>query len=154
MGDFWWSSGKALFPLDYTLYGEIVMTDPRPNVASDNNSQRAALVQGAIDAATTHIAPDWDNTDLLMIWFAQPTDLFGGGGCTVPLRGGGTKNIPVTVVDIAAPFDAACQELGHSFGLSHELDAAGREYASPYSVMSARGAAPPEFLRAADPMVT
>ena len=150
LGDFWWSSGKGLFPLDCTVYAPIVVDDPRVNVAKDNDSQRGALVNGAIAAATTQVNPDWDNTDILMLWYAQPTDMFGGGAYEVPLRGGGSKTIPVTVVDIASPFDAACQELGHSFGLEHELDDAGRDYASPYSVMSAR-ARIPEFLRSADP---
>jgi hypothetical protein len=125
LGDFWWSSSKALFPLEHTIYNPIVMNDPRLTVAKDNATQRGALVNGAIAAATAQVSPDWDNTDILMIWYAQPTDMFGGGKYTVPLRGGGSKNIPVTVVDIASPFDSACQELGHSFGLQHEVAPAG-----------------------------
>jgi hypothetical protein len=149
LGDFWWLSSKALFNLDYTIYAPIVMPDPRLTAPSGNAAQRGALVQGAIDKATALVSPDWDNTDIVMIWYAQITDLFGGGTCTVPLKGGGTKDIRATVVDIGSPFDAACQELGHSFLLNHELDAAGSEYASPYSVMSARKEAG-EFLRPPD----
>lgn len=56
------------------------------------------------------------------------------------------------MIDIASTFDDVCQELGHSFGLNHEVDAQGNEYASPYSAMSARAAsAGPEFLRPEDP---
>ena len=150
LGDFWWTSGKGFFPLDCTVYSPVVMSDPRINIAKDNATQRGALVDGAIAAATAQVHPDWGNTDILLLWYAQPTDMFGGGTANVPLPGGRTKPVPVTVVDIASPFDAACQELGHSFGFGHELDDAGREYASPYSVMSAR-AHGPEFLRAADP---
>ena len=151
LGDFWWSSSKGLFSLDNTVYAPILMDDP----GHGTNEQRNGLVNATLAAATAQVSPDWDNTDIAIIWYAQPTDLFGGGSYPVPLRGGGSKNIPVTVVDIAAPFDAACQELGHSFGLKHEVDAefdpanpvGEHEYKSPYSVMSARGA---EFIRPFD----
>jgi hypothetical protein len=151
LGDFWWSSSKGLFSLEHTVYAPIVMADPGHGTLA----QRQGLVDATITAATAQVSPDWDNTDIVMIWYAQPTDLFGGGFGTVPLRAGGSKNIPVTVIDIAAPFDAACQELGHSFGLQHEVDAqfdpahpvGEHEYKSPYSVMSARGA---EFIRPFD----
>ncbi len=149
LGDFWWTSSRGLFSLEHTLYPPLVVRDPRPDVARDNATQRSALKDAVIKAATDTLTPDWDNTDILMIWFAQPTDTFGGGGSQVTLRDGTTKIIPVTVVDNLTAFDAACQELGHSYGLSHEIDADGREYASPYSVMSARGV--PEFLRPSDP---
>ena len=151
LGNFWWSSSKGLFSLDHTIYAPIVMDDP----GHGSVAQRNGLVTATLAAANAQISPDWDNTDIAMIWYAQPTDLFGGGSYSVPLRGGGSKNIPVTVVDIAAPFDAACQELGHSYGLNHEVDAdfdpahpvGEHEYKSPYSVMSARGA---EFIRPFD----
>jgi hypothetical protein len=148
LGDFWWTSSRGLYSLDHVLYPPLVVKDPRPGVAKDNATQRAALKDAVIKMATDTVKPDWDNTDILMIWFAQPTDTFGGGGSQVTLRDGTTKNIPVTVVDNLTAFDAACQELGHSYGLSHEIDADGREYASPYSVMSARSV--PEFLRPSD----
>ena len=108
-----------------------MVKDPRPGVARDNDTQRRALKDAVIKTATDTIKPDWDNTDILLIWFAQPTDLFGGGGSQVTLRDGNTKTIPVTVVDILSPFDAACQELGHSYGLNHEIDADGREMRRP-----------------------
>ena len=148
LGDFWWISSRGLYSLEHVLYPPIVVKDPRPGVARDNDTQRRALKDAVIKTATDTIKPDWDNTDILLIWFAQPTDLFGGGGSQVTLRDGNTKTIPVTVVDILSPFDAACQELGHSYGLNHEIDADGREYASPYSVMSARGVR--GFLRPSD----
>ncbi len=150
LGDFWLLSGRALFPLDCKVYPPVVMDDPRIGVASDNASQRGALVNGAIAAATSQVRPDWDNTDILMLWYAQPTDMFGGGSYDVPLSDDCTKPVRVTVVDIASPFDSVCQELGHGFGLNHEVDEEGREYMSPYSVMSVRTRGP-EFLRAADP---
>lgn len=148
LGDFWWTSSRGLYSLDHTIYPALVVTDPRPGVAKDNASQRAALKDAVIAAATEQLKPDWDDTDILMIWFAQATDTFGGGASQVTLRDGSTKQIPVTVVDALTAFDAACQELGHSYGLSHEVDADAREYASPYSVMSARTV--PEFLRPSD----
>ncbi len=148
LGDFWWTSSRGLYSLDHVLYPAIVVKDPRPGVAKDNATQRAALTDAVIKAATDTVKPDWDNTDILMIWFAQPTDTFGGGSSQVPLRNGSNKSVRVTVVDNLTAFDAACQELGHSYGLSHEIDADGNEYASPYSVMSARFG--PEFLRPSD----
>jgi len=148
LGDFWWTSSRGLFSLDHRILDPIVIADPRIGVAPDNASQRTALVTGTIQAATAQLTPDWDATDIVMIWYAQRTDTFGGGTTAVPVRAGGTKDITVTVVDIATPFDAACQELGHGFGLKHEVDDAGREYTCSYSVMSARSVN--EFLRPAD----
>ena len=149
LGDFWWTSSKGLFNLETTIYPTIVMADPRIGVPGDNNSQRGALVNGAIKAATVQVAPNWDDTDIVFIWYAQPTDMFGGGDYAVPLLAGGSKNIKATVVDISSPFDGVCQELGHGFGLNHEIDVDGKQYACPYSVMSARLV--PEFIRPADP---
>lgn len=48
MGDYWWSSSKALFSVEYTLYGTLVIPDPR-SVAPPSVSPRNALVQGCID---------------------------------------------------------------------------------------------------------
>lgn len=149
LGDFWWTSSRGLYSVDHTLYPPLVVKDPRPGVAKDNLSQRTALTDAVVEAATEQLKPDWDDTDILLIWFAQATDAFGGGTSAVTLRDGTTKLIPVTVVDTITPFDVACQELGHSYGLNHEVDADAREYASPYSVMSARGVT--EFLRPSDP---
>src|SRR5260370_42393537 len=66
LGDFWWSSSKGLFNLDYTIYSPIVMADPRPTAAAGNGPQRAALVDGAIKAATAQVSPNWDETDIVM----------------------------------------------------------------------------------------
>lgn len=148
LAHFWRTSSRGLYSLDHVIYPPVVVTDPRPGVAKDNATQRAALKDAVIKAASETVKPDWDNTDILMIWFAQPTDTFGGGSSRVTRADGTAKDIPVTVVDTLTPFDVACQELGHSYGLSHEVDADGRDYASPYSVMSARLV--PEFLRPGD----
>lgn len=149
LGNFWWLSGRGLFDLEYTLYPPIVMSDPRPAAPAN---PREALVGAAIDAATRQVNPDWAHTDILMLWFAQKTDYFGGGTAIVHFGLGGVlaKEISVTVVDTETPFDGVCQELGHSFGLQHEVDAEGNDYRSPYSVMSAR-AETGRFLRPADP---
>jgi hypothetical protein len=149
LANFWWSSSHSLFPLDYALYPPIVITDPRPGAPPGNDPQRRALMDTAIAAATSQVHPDWLGTDILLLWFAQKTDYFGGATATVPLPKGATKQVAVTVVDTETPFDAACQELGHSFGLDHEVDANGADYASPYSVMSARNETG-RFLRPAD----
>ena len=72
LGDFWWTSSRGLYSLDHVLYPPMVVKDPRPGVARDNDTQRAALKNAVIKAATDTVKPDWDNTDILMIWFAQP----------------------------------------------------------------------------------
>ena len=83
--------------------------------------------------------------------FAQQTDLFGGGSYIVPV-GNGTKSIPAAVCDIASSFDQIVQEVGHAFGLNHEVDSSGREYQSPYSSMSSEtyGFTNPSFKRPED----
>ena len=84
--------------------------------------------------------PDWDLFDQFLICFAQPTDMFGGGPFTLKTRPGSNRSlIKGAVIDISSPFDGICQELGHAFGIEHELDFAGNEYGCPYSVMSASG---------------
>ena len=157
LGNFWWESAWGFIDLQYQLFPEFVMTDPRPSVVLApgeppdflNSKKRAALVTGALQQATSQFAPFWEQFDVVLLWFAQQTDMFGGGSYPVTLRDGSTKQIKTTVVDLASPFDGACQELGHGFGLDHEIDAGGNEYASPYSVMSARDNSV-EFLRPAD----
>src|SRR5207244_3662767 len=118
LANFWWESAWGFFDLGHQLFPEIVMADPRLSVVlapGDANSQiRDALVNGAIQQATSRFAPAWAQFDVALFWFAQPTDMFGGGAYSVPLGDGRTKTIPTTVVDIASPFDAACQELGHA----------------------------------------
>ena len=147
LGHYWMTASHGLLPLQSTVWPAVVMPDPRI-AGGDNTTNRTLLTQAAADAGTTQRQVDWDQTDVLVLIFAQPTDLFGGGSATVPLAGGGTKTIPVTVVDIASTFIDCCQELGHSLGFDHELDAAGNEYASPYSCMSSRTNTV-EFLRPA-----
>lgn len=149
LGDYWFQSGHGLLVLDHTIYSPVVLDDPRIGKVGGNDVIRPALVNGCIDAATTQIRPDWNGTDILLLWFAQGTDAFGGGTYSVPLPDNGSKTIPVTVVDINSTFNVCCQELGHSLGFKHEIDRQGKEYASPYSCMSARTNAL-ESLRAAD----
>ena len=147
LGNYWMTASHGLLPLDSVVWPAVVMSDPR-TPGADNKTNRTALTQGAADAGTAQAHVDWDETDVLILVFAQPTDLFGNGSATVPLSRGGSKTIPVTVVDIASTFIDCCQELGHSLGFQHELDADGREYASPYSCMSSRTNAA-EFVRPA-----
>lgn len=146
LGHYWMTAGHGLLPLESTVWPAVVMSDPR-TAGADNKTNRGKLTQGAADAGTSQAQVDWDRTDVLVLVFAQPTDLFGDGRATVPLAAGGTKAIPVTVVDIDSTFIDCCQELGHSLGFDHELDADGKEYVSPYSCMSSRTNAA-EFLRA------
>ncbi|SFR29533.1 hypothetical protein SAMN04488564_1206 [Lentzea waywayandensis] len=135
LGDFWWRSTRGLFDVSSQVYDPVEIPNPVP--VSDD-AKRASLHEAVVKAATQ---VDWAHTDVLLIWLAKPTGWWGGGEVDVPVPGG-TKRIRVTVVDSITPFDAACQELGHGYGLQHEFDALGREYASPYSAMSARGYGP------------
>jgi len=148
LGNFWWTSSRGLYSLEHVIYPPIVVKDPRPDLAKDNQTQRAGLVDAVIKAATDTVKPDWDNTDILMIWGAELHDTFGGLARETTLKDGSKKTIQVTVVDNLTAFDVACHELGHSFLLHHEVDADGGQYASPYSVMSARRVM--EFLRPSD----
>lgn len=150
LGDYWFKSSFAKFDLRHTVYDPVVLDDPRNGVTGGNDVIRPALVNGCIKAASEQVSPDWAATDIVLLWFAQATDAFGGGSADVPLGNGSTKRVRTTVLDIDSTFGICCQELGHAFGLSHEVDAAGNEYASPYSCMSARTNAL-ESARASDP---
>ena len=99
---------------------------------------RVTLVNGVIAAVTKAFSPDWNVFDKILIVGAQKTDQFGGGLYQVPV-GDSQKNVPAAVVDVLSPFSNICQELGHAFGLDHELNYKGDEYKSPYSVMSSEG---------------
>ena len=149
LGNYWFQSGRGAISVEHRIYLPVVLDDPRIGKMGGNAVIRPALVNGCIEAATKQVAPDWQNTDILLLWFAQATDAFGGGVYDVPLPNEETKQIAVTVVDIDSPFNVCCQELGHAFGFSHELDRQGNEYASPYSCMSSRTNAL-EFLRGAN----
>ncbi|MET9226272.1 hypothetical protein [Lentzea sp. NPDC003310] len=135
LGDFWWRCSRGLYDVSSQVYDPVEIPNPLPV----SNADRPKLQEAVVKAAP-HV--DWVHTDVLLIWCARPTGWWGGGEVWVPGPGGQPKKIRVTVVDSVTPFDAACQELGHGFGLQHEVDAAGREYASPYSAMSSRGYGP------------
>ncbi|WP_086665967.1 hypothetical protein [Lentzea kentuckyensis] len=131
LGDFWWRSSRGLFDVSSQVYDPVVIPDP----GTVTNDGRGPFQDAVVKAATQ---VDWAHTDVLLIWCARPTGWWGGGEVWVPGPDGGQKLIRATVVDSITPFDAACQELGHGFGLDHELDAAGAKYRSPYSAMSSR----------------
>lgn len=155
LANFWWESSWGYFDLRTQLFPPQVLADPRPAVTVAN---RPMLVNAVLAQAETLFHPAWEQFDIALIWCAQPTDQFGGGGpYPVPLASGGSKSIAACVVDLGSPFDGVCEELGHAFGLQHELDfttsaeiaAHDTDYKDPYSVMSARryGGAQPDFLR-------
>ena len=147
LANFWWESGWGNFDLGYNLFPAIVVPDPDPNSALPVD--RGVLVDGTVAEIIKQLKPKWEDFDIIFLWFAQRTDLFGGGTKMVTLQDGSTKTLNVTVADSDSRFDGVCQELGHSFGLQHEITVAGGEYASPYSVMSAMDERV-EFERAAD----
>ena len=71
--------------------------------------------------------------------FAQPTDISRRRYTLKTRPGSDRKSITGAVVDLRSPFDAVCQEVGHAFGLEHELTVDGTEYGCPYSIMSSSG---------------
>jgi len=93
---------------------------------------------------SVQLNPFWDTLDRILIWFAQPTDLFGTSDSTylIPVIGSPGKwpvsrPVWVAVCDINSRFDQSCQELAHAFTLNHEVDVSGNDYGSRYSIMSA-----------------
>jgi hypothetical protein len=131
------------------VFPAIVINDPRRQKADD----RDVLVRAVLAEVDRVSHPDWNLFDRCIIFFAQATDLFGGGAHQAP----NGKMIESAVFDLASGFDQACQEVGHTWGLKHELgawyyDSYGKytnEYGCPYSVMSAAGDL--SYDRAPDP---
>jgi hypothetical protein len=176
LAHFWQKSSFGQADLRFKLFPPVVLNDPVAPLTqeqkNDNNIRRRFLVDGVINAATNQINPEWEDCDCLLIWFAQPTDLFGGGSYQIPLGyvggGGGflefifgppdppKKWIPVAVCSIDSTFDQICQELGHAFGIhKHPFNTAGMEYGDPYDSMSSRtyGNMASAFNRAPDPQL-
>ncbi len=147
LAHYWKASGWGLLDVRADVFPEIVMDDPR-----GAGLIRDLLAPACIKKAASALNLRFDRYDIVLLWFAQKTDAFGGGTEVAPLSNGGTKSVFVTVLDTLAPFSICCQELGHSFGFSHEVGPSGNEYASPYSSMSAR-TSDAEFLRPADPLL-
>lgn len=148
LANYWSLSTYGHLTVEPRVYAPVVMADPRISGQS-NDELRNALIGAAVRAGSDQARVDWSDIDILLLLFAQPTDLFGGASATVP-DPGGARSIPVTVCDVASPFVDCCQELGHSFGFDHELDPAGMDYRSPYSCMSSR-VSTLTFIRDAEP---
>jgi hypothetical protein len=159
LANFWWQSSRGLFDLASQVYDPVTVADPRPVTYA----ARDGFVTSVIAKATSALDPDWAHTDILVLWLAQPTGWWGGARLPVPLRTPsglvtGTKTVLVSVIDAVTPFDAACHELGHSFGFNHELAPDGvTDYGSPYSIMSAAtygsSADAASFSRPPDPVL-
>jgi hypothetical protein len=171
LAHFWFKSSFTLADLTFQILPPIVIDDPRlkltPEERRNNKITRAALVNGVTAKVTDAFQLEWNTIDGMLIWFAQPTDLFGGGSYPVPLSLPDIgflqdflfgppiyKSIPVAVSDIASPFDQVCQELGHAYGFEHPLDRASDEYGDPYDSMASERYGKvywPAFERPADP---
>ncbi len=172
LAHYWYKSSFTLADLQFQIFPPIVLDDPRlkmkPEEMSDGGKSRQYLVNGVTAKLTDQFHPDWGQFSGMLIWFAQPTDLFGGGSFPVPLPlvdlgflefflGGAKqqyKYLPVAVSDNASPFDAVCQELGHAYGFEHPLDRAREEYGDPYDAMAAQhygGVYSSGFERPVDP---
>ncbi len=172
LGHYWRKSSFGFADLNFQIFPSIVMDDPRlqlsPADRMNNGKSRQALVNGVSARVTASFKPDWSKIDGMLIWFAQPTDLFGGGAFPVPLPSSlpdpfgqivgllaqAYKDIPVAVSDIASPFSTVCQELGHAYGFEHPLDRNYEDYGDPYDSMASAwygGVFNSGFTRAADP---
>jgi hypothetical protein len=149
MAHYWKVSTFQQVDFSNVVFPAVVVNDPRTGAADD----RDRLVRAALDAVHQASHPDWNLFDRCIIFFAQQTDLFGGGTHRAP----NGKLISAAVFDLVSGFDQTCQEVGHTLGLQHELgawyyDSYGNytnEYGCPYSVMSAAGDL--SFERAIDP---
>lgn len=138
LAHYWGRSTFQQVDMSNVVFPPVVVNDPRQGQKDD----RDRLVRAVLDAAEQAFHPNWNQFDRCIIFFAQaPTDLFGGGTHIAP----NGKLITAAVFDTASGFDQVCQEVGHTFGLHHELgawyyDAYGNytnEYGCPDSVMSA-----------------
>ncbi len=151
LAHFWRTSTFQQVDVSHVNFPPVVVTDPRKGKSDDRNQLVSAVLK-AVDQASH---PNWDQFDRCIIFFAQATDLFGGGTDIAP----NGKVIRSAVFDVASGFDQTCQEVGHAFGLNHELGAwftdnygnYTNEYGCPYSVMSA--ARDLSFMRAPDPQL-
>ena len=137
LAHFWTRTSLFQADMRYILFPPIVIDDPRPNTPPKGDP-RQTLVDGVTAEVTRAFRPDWSIFDRIIVVFAQQTDLFGGGAYLVPVSGG-QKLLPAAVCDNLSPFSDITQEVGHAFGLNHEVDDAGNEYRSPYSSMSSEG---------------
>ena len=109
------------------------MKDPRPTPYSWVPDKLKRVVLDEVDRVSK---PDWNLFDRCIICFAQSTAAFGPPDEGFDSAPNG-KPILISVFDVTTAFDVACQEVGHGFGLDHELGPYFKEYGCPYSVMSA-----------------
>lgn len=135
LANFWFQSSFGQADLNFQIFPPIVMDDPRLQLSAeqqtDNAYTRSALVNAAVAQITALYKPDWSVINSILIWYAQNTDLFGGGAFAVP-----GHSIPAAVVSIGSEFDAMCQELGHLYGLQHPLNSTSNPYGDPYDSMA------------------
>jgi hypothetical protein len=175
LAHFWTKTSFNQVDLRYKLFPPIVLDDPRLQMTAEERKipgkDREYLVNGVSGKVSDEFKPDWGEFDSMLIWFAQATDLFGGGSYPVTLgyvAGGGglfdwlfgppdppKKYLPVAVCDILSSFDQVAQEVGHSFGMKHPLDTAGIDYGDPYDSMASitYGGRASSFIRMGNPQL-
>lgn len=139
LAHYWTRTSFIGADMRYVLFPPVVVDDPRSKMPPGADG-RDLLVRAVLDQVTAMSDPDWDLFDQFVMYFAQPTDMFGGGSYALKTRPGSDRSsITGAVIDISSPFDGICQEVGHAFGIEHELNFGGVEYGCPYSVMSSSG---------------
>ena len=106
MAHYWKLSTFQQVDLSYFLFPTVVLNDPRMTTGN----ARDQLVRGVLNEVDRVSKPDWNLFDRCIIFFAQGTDLFGGGQHLAP----NGKLITAAVFDVASRFDQVCQEVGHT----------------------------------------
>lgn len=149
LAHYWKTASLGAFDLRYVLFPTLVIPDPRVGAppGSGNGVIRPRLIDGVLAGAYSQFGFDVEPFDQLLLWFAQPTDMFGMESYPAPRYFKLPKPVGVSVVDVSSPFDSVCQEVGHSFGLDHPIGvhrppdyqgSSDLEYGSPYDVMASQ----------------
>jgi hypothetical protein len=154
LAHYWQTASRGTFDVRHILFPPIVMADPRLGLplsvlvkkpkgggipaqeTYDYMLHRLLLMDAVVAAAHAQVGFDADAFDRAFMWFAQPTDLFGGLTVLAPTSAGGARPLTVAVSDVDSEFRHACHEVGHTFRLGHPFDSTGtQEYGSPYDIM-------------------
>lgn len=165
LAHYWAQASWGHFDMTYFLFAPIIgFQDPRP--PNEQGAITGGLVGAVLQALTEREAtawmaqtqtPLWDSFKQVLVLFAQPV----GGGYTyapIGMPNGERINVVAGSVDSNARLDDCCHEIGHVFGLDHELGLNGEEYGDWYSIMSCENEAafqrPPDSRLPSGPQLT
>jgi hypothetical protein len=80
LAHYWRTSTFQQVDMSHVVFPPVVVNDPRQMKSDD----RDRLVRAVLDAAEQAFHPNWNQFDRCIIFFAQITDLFGGGTHIAP----------------------------------------------------------------------